>query len=56
MGHVAAVAHVPPATGLIWPHIVDAENQAVLFSTMWSIAKAMFVRLLRRFREERIVA
>src|SRR5271170_5127822 len=29
--HVAAVAHVPSATGLIWSHIVGAENQAILF-------------------------
>jgi hypothetical protein len=41
MSHVAAVAHVPPATGLIWPHIVGAENYAILFgynvSLSWPI-------------------
>src|SRR5271154_3717951 len=31
MSHVGAVAHVSPATGLIWPHIVGAENPAILF-------------------------
>jgi hypothetical protein len=30
-GHEAAVAHVPPTTGLIWPHIVGAKNHAILF-------------------------
>src|SRR5664279_2161579 len=31
ISHVAAIANVPSATGLIWPHIVGAENHAVLF-------------------------
>src|SRR5271170_866021 len=31
MSHVGAVADVPSATGLIWPHIVGAENHAILF-------------------------
>src|SRR5262245_6835893 len=31
MRHVPAVADVSPATGLIWPHIVGAENRAILF-------------------------
>jgi hypothetical protein len=31
VSHVAAVAHVPPATELIWPHIVGADNDAILF-------------------------
>src|SRR6516164_2761383 len=31
MRHVPAVANVSPATGLIWPHIVCAENRAILF-------------------------
>src|SRR5262249_42450963 len=29
--HVPAVANVSPATGLIWPHVVGAENRAILF-------------------------
>src|SRR5215469_7132448 len=29
--YVPAVANVSPATGLIWPHIVGAENRAILF-------------------------
>src|SRR6516225_5542757 len=29
--HVPAVANVSPATGLIWPHIVGAENRAIFF-------------------------
>src|SRR6516162_5804962 len=31
MGHVAAVAHMAPTTSLIWPHVVSAEDDAVLF-------------------------
>src|SRR5262245_65015556 len=29
--HVPAVANVSPATGLIWPRVVGAENRAILF-------------------------
>ena len=31
ISHVTAVADVSSAAGLIWPHIVGAENHAVLF-------------------------
>src|SRR5687767_4119820 len=29
--HVSAVAHIPPATSLVWAHIVSAEDDAILF-------------------------
>src|ERR1700730_3642318 len=29
--HVTAVAHVPPATSLIWSHIIRTENYTILF-------------------------
>src|SRR5271154_2155226 len=31
MSHVAAIAYVLPATGLIWPHVIGAQNHAIFF-------------------------